>query len=150
MKPEISVRKEKDYFLIKEVYSSNGLPRVKTIKLPLKNVIVFLKRLKFVMRNNHLNEEVPVRLLIEEIAWRELHNEYFISTLKDKNKSVDWLELLTNAFQGGTFRQEYYFPKYYYPLKVLESKNFVKVKKSRILVDKESLERIKKYLRIKR
>ena len=109
VKQEINVRKMKDYFIIKEMYVANGLPKVKTSKLLLKDVVVFLNRLKFVIRKHHLNGAVPIRLLLEEIAWRELYYEYFINTLP--NGRVDWLELLTNAFQGGTFRRKYYFLK---------------------------------------
>ena len=36
------------------------------------------------------------------------------------------LEVSTDAFNGGKNRAKYYFPFYYYPLKVLEKKNKVK------------------------
>ena len=35
------------------------------------------------------------------------------------------VEQMMNAFNGGRFRNKYYFPFYYYPMKILEAKNRV-------------------------
>lgn len=34
-------------------------------------------------------------------------------------------EMMLNAFNGGKYRAKYYFPLYYYPLKILEAKGLV-------------------------
>jgi len=52
-----------------------------------------------------------IRLLIEHHKW---HEELGVP-----------IEMFMDAFNGGSNRAKYYFPHYYYPMKVLEWKNKV-------------------------
>lgn len=53
--------------------------------------------------------------------WRKIIIYYQI----DKKDNIH-IENMINSFNGGYNRSKYYFPLYYYPLKILEAKGYIK------------------------
>jgi hypothetical protein len=41
--------------------------------------------------------------------------------------------VVVSLFNGGVFRRKYYFPMYYYPIKILEADGFLKFKRNKII-----------------
>ena len=131
----VSFDKNNKVFIIKTPILRNGLPSIDIKKVRLIDVIRFIRRYRFVNRNLKCGYVVPRRELLEEIAWRELRE-------KDSND----VSLLINAFQGGTYRAVYYFPKYYLPLQVLRMKGFILVRGGKIISSEEKIKKALNYL----
>ncbi|RKX66117.1 MAG: hypothetical protein DRP42_03755 [Tenericutes bacterium] len=74
-----------------------------------------------------------LKLRGERIAKRELLEELAASTLGGHGAS---LELVTNAFQGGTYRATHYTKLYYFPLLVLRYYGAVVDKRNVLELDK--------------
>ena len=61
------------------------------------------------------DETIPYRYIVRKIL-----NHYKIPTAERISE-----ETMLSAFSGGIFRKKYYFPLYYFPMKVLEAKGLV-------------------------
>lgn len=128
--------KKKKVFVVENVYRKQGLPDLRRKEVGLRDINLFLNTYSYLNRNEKLGYVVPRRKLLEELAWKELGTNNMCS-----------VDLLTNAFQGGTNRAHYYFPKYYLPMKVLEHKRFIKVKEGKIITSEEKIKEAKGYLK---
>jgi len=127
--------KKSKAFVLEFPILKDGLVDIVVKKVSVGDVIKFVRRYRFVNYNKKYDYIVPRRELLKEIAWRELRRD-----------DVDSVELLANAFQGGTYRNLYYFPKYYYPLKVLVAKKVLKVQNAHLVSSEGKIKEALVYL----
>jgi hypothetical protein len=83
-----------------------------------EHVVLFedVRRLWGIIKRQEKGVAVPYRVLVEQL----------ISTLGLHIHEDVSLSEMVKSFNGGSNRAEFYFPLWYYPLKVLEAKGFVK------------------------
>jgi len=110
-KDEIEIKRLLDNYLVIEHRKNKETEEVKEYKreIPIINVEMLWK---IIEKHCELNKMYSYRYLVERVC--ATYNLPFIENLS--------LDTMINAFNGGKYRSKYYFPFFYYPLKVLEYK----------------------------
>ena len=110
-KDEIEIKRLLDNYLVIEHRKNKETEEVKEYKreIPTINVEMLWK---IIEKHCELNKMYSYRYLVERVC--ATYNLPFIENLS--------FDTMINAFNGGKYRSKYYFPFFYYPLKVLEYK----------------------------
>lgn len=112
---QITYSQDTEIYIIKEYRKEKETQKIKenTYKLPKKNVEVLRNILKeYAKPNQGYGYKWVVRKIIE-------HYKFHI----DENVPIEYM---IEAFNGGKNRARFYFPFYYYCVKVLEAKKEIK------------------------
>jgi hypothetical protein len=123
---------------MEQSFKPNNLPVKFLVKRAKDGFIVYFyhkHELKFYKKERVSNGEVSYLLANLRSSKSETFFNLFSKKITDGLNRV----VIANAFQGGTFRARYYFPLYYYPLKILLYYRVVTEKGKSLFLDKERL-----------